>query len=163
MSLTTDSIKNTKIKPELYLKFIKLINGKPNLIGDPIMFQNNGKIEDLNIYPINSKTIYIPGDAIGILLYGNHVKYSNYNEKIIENKTKIFIDEKSKKIKIGLFLDGKINNTVNNINSHIYNHINFNEDKSIIISINLNESLINIADLNYEAIFQDADEDNTIL
>ena len=133
------------------LIFIKKINGQ--IISDNVghIFKNTvpkniKQIFDKKVYPVGKRGIIIPDNVIGFNIIGRQLIFDNSNsamEHFCGVNKEDFLGFKSKYFKVGVYLNGTINENEINMNKYLFNSIHISK-KNKIVSITLNESLTKV-------------------
>lgn len=148
------------------LIFVRKIDRKVISDNEAHIFKNTvpkniKQMFDNKVYPVCKKGIIIPDDAIGFIIIGRQLIFDNSNS-VIEYYTgksrEDFLGFKSaitvydvfppKYFRVGVFLNGKVNENENNMNKYLFNSIHITKDNKKIVSITLNESLNKINSLD---------------
>ena len=141
------------------LIFVRKVNGKVIPDNEAHIFKNMVEknstfVFDKTIYPVCKEELIIPENVIGFIIIGRQLIFDNY-DSVLEYYNGVsreeFLGFKSaitesyiyppKYFKIGVFLNGEVNENENNMNKYLFNNIHIIENKEKIVSITLNESL----------------------
>tara|TARA_Y100000389_G_C17305390_1_gene435107 strand:+ start:163 stop:756 length:594 start_codon:yes stop_codon:yes gene_type:complete len=143
------------------LIFVRKVNGKIIPDNEAQIFKNTvpkniKQVYDNKVFPVGKTGLMIPEDAIGFIIIGRQLIFDNSNsvieyytgmnrEDFLEFRSAITVHEiiPPKYFKVGVFLNGEINENENNMNKYLFNSIHISK-KGKIVSITLNESLIKI-------------------
>ena len=152
-----------KYGPNVQLIFIKKVDGK--IVQDNIAHlfrntvpKNTKQLFDRKVYPIGRRGVEIPDNVIGFIILGRQLIFDNSNS-VIEYYTGVnreeFLGFKSAQIihyleppkyfKVGVFLNGTINEGQKNMNKYLYDSIHITKDKKKIVSITLSETLTKVS------------------
>ncbi len=142
--------------------FVRNVNGKIIPDKEAQIFKNTvpkniKQVYDNKVFPVGKTGLMIPENAIGFIIIGRQLIFDNSNS-VVEYYTgmnredffDIYNPEKiipPKYFKVGVFLNGEINENENNMNKYLFNSIHISK-KGKIVSITLNESLIKIKSIS---------------
>lgn len=147
------------------LIFVRNVNGKIIPDKEAQIFKNTvpkniKQVYDNKVFPVGKTGLMIPENAIGFIIIGRQLIFDNSNsvveyytginrEDFLEFKSAITVHEiiPPKYFKVGVFLNGEINENENNMNKYLFNSIHISKKRKIV-SITLNESLIKIKSIS---------------
>tara|TARA_Y100001958_G_C21176071_1_gene506861 strand:- start:676 stop:1278 length:603 start_codon:yes stop_codon:yes gene_type:complete len=143
------------------LIFIRSIDGKIVPDNEAHIFKNRvpkniKQVFDKKVYPVGKMGLTIPENVIGFIILGRQLIFDNSNS-VIEYYTgvsrEVFLGFKSaitvydiippKYFKVGVYLNGTVNEKENNMNKYLFNSIHISKNNKIV-SITLNESLTKV-------------------
>ena len=150
-----------KYGSNVQLIFVRNVNGQ--IISDNVahIFKNTvpkniKQVFDKKVYPVGNRGIIIPDDAVGFNIIGRQLIFDNTNsvieyytgvnrEDFLGFKSAITIHEiiPTKYFKVGIYLNGRVNEKENNMNKYLFNSVHISK-KNKIVSITLNESLTKV-------------------
>ena len=151
------------------LIFIKKVNGQ--IISDNVghIFKNTvpkniKQIFDKKVYPVGKRGIIIPDNVIGFNIIGRQLIFDNSNsaieyftgvnrEEFLGFKSAVTIHDiiPPKYFRVGVYLNGIINENENNMNKYLFNSVHISK-KNKIVSITLNESLTKVR--NFSDVYE---------